>query len=206
MKKTLLTLLLIALFNTSAGYVGELPDLGEAFREEQKKLQQTNESEQKKFDSRPFIDVEKDPIKQTAPVLSSPKYNDYIMENNPYADYLVEVRNLQKPATELYEASKKENLQLFAAKSYYFNLKAHLFLKKYQNKPEERYITYQIVQELIRQNQIILALWQKANYTLQYVSYSSAGGVYKKENIKQNLSRLMRNIEILQDEIKLLSE
>ena len=108
--------------------------------------------------------------------------------------------------SELYDASKKENLQLFAAKAYYFNLKANLFLKKYQNKPEEKYVTYKIVKELIRQNQSILALWQKADYTLQYVSYSSAGGAYKKENIEKNLAALAENIEILQDEIKLLSE
>lgn len=206
MKKILPIVFLIAFFNTSAGYVGDLPDLGEAFREEQKKLQQTNESEQKKIDSRPFIDVEKDPMNQTAPALSSPKYNDYIMENNPYADYLVDILKLRKSMSELYEASKNENLQLFAAKSYYFNLKASLFLKKYKNKPESKYITYQIVQELIRQNQAILSLWQKADYTLQYVSYSSSGGVYKKENIERNLAALAENIEILQEEIKLLSE
>lgn len=206
MKKILPILLLIAFLNTSAGYVGDLPDLGEAFKEEQKKLQQKHEQEQKKFDSRPFIDVEKDPTKKTAPALNSPKYNDYLMENNPYADYLVEILKLQKPMSELYDASKKENLQLFAAKSYYFNLKANLFLKKYQNKPEEKYVTYKIVKELIRQNQSIISLWQKADYTLQYVSYSSAGGVYKKENIEKNLAALAKNIEILQDEIKLLSE
>lgn len=36
MKKILPILLLIAFLNTSAGYVGDLPDLGEAFKEEQK--------------------------------------------------------------------------------------------------------------------------------------------------------------------------
>ena len=206
MKNILPILFIIAFFNTSAGYVGDLPDLGEAFKEEKKKIQQKYEKEQENFNSRPFINIEKDPIKKTAPVINSPKYNDYIMENSPYTDYLTEILKLQKPISELYDSSQKDNLQIFAAKSYYFNLKADLFLKKYKNKPEEKYITYQIIQELIKQNQSILSLWQKADYTLQYVSYSSLGGVYTKENIKRNLAALSENIEILQNEIKLLSE
>ena len=130
MKKILPILLLIAFLNTSAGYVGDLPDLGEAFKEEQKKLQQKHEQEQKKLDSRPFIDVEKDPTKKTAPALNSPKYNDYLMENNPYADYLVEILKLQKPMSELYDASKKGKSSAVCCKGLLFQSESKSFPEK----------------------------------------------------------------------------
>jgi hypothetical protein len=150
--------------------------------------------------------VEKDLIHDVEPKIDSPKYNKYLMQTNPYATYLVDIMNFKDLLNDLSESSKKEDLQTFAAKSYYFTLKANQFLKKYRNKPEEKYISYKVMQELTRQSNEIVKIWQKSNYTLQYVSYRTYNGKYTRENINKNLECLRENIGILQEQIKLLSE
>ncbi len=204
MKKIIPLFVLIAILNTAAGYVGELPDVNKIFAVKQKEMQQQQQQSEERF--RPLIDVEKDLIHDVEPKIDSPKYNKYLMQTNPYATYLVDIMNFKDLLNDLSESSKKEDLQTFAAKSYYFTLKANQFLKKYRNKPEEKYISYKVMQELTRQSNEIVKIWQKSNYTLQYVSYRTYNGKYTRENINKNLECLRENIGILQEQIKLLSE
>ncbi len=183
------SILMIVVLGVSAGYVGEIPDIYENFKEERKQ-----NAEEMELKAPPVPKLED--VLPLAPNKMPDKYSNIIIKKGKYNSFKKEVEDII-PTIEKIKVNIEENvsLQRFNASTKSLELKVNNLLRKYKNKPQTN---NEIILMLSRLNLSAMDLsqyWANSNKQKKYVSNSESAYSYSEETILESKMKLLNQIK-----------
>ena len=208
MKKFLLTLLIIffsanigfcaidpATGEEVKGYKGDLPDVTQRF---QKFLPKTARPQFQSVDafntSKGFKPVPRD----------NPTYVNVIVKKDKVSEFTNDINELIPVVESVITAiENNESEQLFAARANYLYDNAEVLRKKYEDKPEHYYPSYNAIIAVSNRAKSIVSIRNEALVYSSYLPYQSDGYMYSPAYVNEQLSHLLNE---LNHTIKLMKE
>lgn len=171
----------------SHGYVGSLPNVSERFQKTQ------DENITPLFNSDSAFD-DQNAIKPSP--RDNPAFINIIMKKDKTSQYINDLNEII-PMIEKIQTSieKKENVQKFNARSYYFKENTEFLRDKYKNKAESSYISFKKLMDLNTQVQTIAQLRQESEVYSPYVTAQQSGNIFSQNNITLQLDYLLVEIK-----------
>lgn len=178
------------------GYYGKLPNINSEFGEERKKETQS-----------PIIlnddSFKIDPKDMKEAPLNNTQYIDVIVKKGSTSQYVNDINELVPILKKLRECIEQEkDIQKFnAIVSNYIDNVAYIE-KKYKNKPELYYVSYERISDTAKFVKKVAITRTEAQTYNKYLGYSENNRVYSPDNIKNLLESTLVEIEDTLNAIK----
>lgn len=169
------------------GYMGSLPDISKSFQTSEPAVGRPIFETTQKFNS----------SNQVKPVpRDNPAFVNIILKTDKTSAYLNDVNEILPMLEKILNSiDKKEDVQKFAAKIYFFNKTADYLRDKYASLPESSYISFKKLMELSLHAQSVSLLRSEAEKYSPYLAYTGAGYIYNSNNIDQQMEYLKYEVE-----------
>lgn len=180
------------------GYYGTLPKIKSEFGNDAVKQKATDSPiilNESSFDIN-TKDLQEAPLNNT-------KYIDVIVKKDRTSDYVNDINELVPILKKLRECIELDkDIQKFnAIVSNYIDNVAYIE-KKYKNKPEQYYVSYEKIIQSAKYSQKVAITRTEAQTYNKYLGYQGEQGAYSPENIKALLENTIIEIEETLDAIK----
>lgn len=208
MKKLFFTFLSIIFFANAAyciidaatgeeikGYKGTLPNITTRFQRLSPQVSTPN------FEKTNAFNVQKGykPVPR-----DNPSYVNVIIKKNKLSEYANDINELLPVVEKLINSlEKNENEQLFAARANYLYDNTEHLRKKYQDRPESYYNSYNSLIESANQAKALLNLRKEAKVYSSYLAYNNEGYIYSPKYINSQMKSLLR---LLKNTISLMKD
>lgn len=185
-------ILFVSVFLTmGAGYVGTLPDIEAEFSYLRKDVQQNASAPM----NVPKLSPEEESMLKEIPRRNE-QYVNIMVKKDKTSEYEKDVNDiiliLQKLQKVLY---LNQGIQKFnAVVSNYIDHAAYL-KKKYQDKKESSYVSYNRILTFSNEARSVAILWSESLEYQAFLPYSTKNNKYTKENIDLNLMKLQKSLE-----------
>ena len=199
MKKFLLTFLFLIFSTNTAfcaidaatgeeikGYKGELPDVTSRFQKFVPKTAKPNFQAIDAFNtSKGYKPVPRD----------NPTYVNVIVKKEKISDFANDINELIPILENVISAiENKESEQLFAARANYLYDNVELFRKKYTDKPEKYYPSYNALISVTNKTKSIVSIRNEALVYSSYLPYQSDGYMYNPAYVNEQLGYLLEEL------------
>lgn len=175
------------LIDKSKGYVGDLPELGKQFQESEPAKTKPQYEATKDFNS----------ANQVKPVpRDNPAFINIIYKADKNTQYINDINELLPTLEKIYDLiENEEDIQRFAAATYFFNKNIEHLREKYKDKPEFYFVSFQKILETDLHVQTVTNLRVEAVKNTPYMAYGADGKIYNSVNIDEQLGYLLKEIE-----------
>ena len=169
------------------GYVGTLPNVTKNFTTSEPK------------DAKPIFQgsQEFNSANEIKPVpRDNPAFVNIIMKKEKTSEYINDINEIIPMLEKVYDLiENKENVQRFVASVYFLNQNCEYLRKKYLEKPESSYVSFQKLMEVSMHAKSDSLLKTEAEKYNPYLAYSAKRYIYNNNNINQQLEYLKTELE-----------
>lgn len=162
------------------GYTGSLPDILDKY--------QTTRPEK----GTPIFEAEEgfdDPDKLKPIPRDNPAFVDIILKKDKTSTYVNDINRIIPQLESLIDSIEKdESIQLFVAKAVTFDFSVGALRKKFENKPERYFISYEKLMALAIRAKSLAELRKEGAEYNKYLAYQTAGAIYAPDNIRKELN------------------
>ena len=162
------------------GYTGSLPDILDKY--------QTTRPEK----GTPIFEAEEgfdDPDKLKPVPRDNPAFVDIILKKDKTSTYVNDINRIIPQLESLIDSIEKdESIQLFVAKAVTFDFSVGALRKKFENKPERYFISYEKLMALAIRAKSLAELRKEGAEYNKYLAYQTAGAIYAPDNIRKELN------------------
>lgn len=168
------------------GYTGELPDISARFQT------------YKEVESEPvfeYTDGFNDPYAIKPSPRDNPAFVNIILKQDKTSQYINDLNEIIS-LLEILETTleKEESLQVFSARAYNLKKNVEYFRNKYKDRPESAFASYHELMQLNTQVQALSNLRREGEVYSPYITASSNGNAFSKNNINLQSDYLLQNI------------
>lgn len=192
MKKiiTILSLLIVVITTTGAGYVGTLPNIEAEFSYLKKA------HDEKAMAPFSVEELDKQNEEKLKPIpRENDTYVDIIVKKDKTTQYLKDVNSVIIILEKLRKCiNTKQDIQMFNAIASNLIDNVEYIRQEYKDKPESNYLSYNKLIEISLHAREVATFRTQGLATQKYLPYTSENNIYTKENLENKLEKLLVSV------------